>query len=108
MTTKTKLSADDLEWEEPMRSRIGGGYTETLCEQITEMRSALTTRRGSWAVLETCEKPNEASSRANALNKRREKRGDSRLVGLEFAGRRMLDTGGSKLYVRAAPAQSTP
>lgn len=95
-----KLTADDLYWEEPTRSRIGGGYTETLCEQIGEMRAALASKRGSWAVLEACEKPNGASMRAATLGKKRDK-GDSRLLHLEFAGRRMLDTGGSKLYVRA-------
>lgn len=80
----------------------GGGYADRAAAQIAEMRAALASRRGFWAVLETFDKPNEASARGNALQKRREK-GDSRLTGLEFAGRKMLD-GGSKLYVRQAPA----
>lgn len=63
------------------------------------MRAALMMRRGSWAILDTYEKAGTASSRANTLTKRR-REGDSRLVGLEFAGRKILD-GGSKLYVRA-------
>lgn len=63
------------------------------------MRAALAARRGSWAVLETFDKPAKASSYANALTKRAGN-GDTRLTNLEFAGRKMLDTGGSKLYVR--------
>ena len=66
------------------------------------MRSALATRRGSWAVLATYETPNKASSVANGLAKVRE-RGDSRMLHVELAGRRMLD-GGSKLYVRLGVA----
>lgn len=103
MPNTKQITADDLEWEEPQRSRAGGGYTEELCVQIGEMRAALSSRRGKWAVIDTCEKHNAASTRANALNRKRD-RGDSRLLGIEFAGRRDLETGGSKLYVRAAPA----
>lgn len=76
--------------------------TEALCVHVSDMRAALSARRGSWAVLETYDKPTRASGVANALAKRA-KNGDSRLLHLEFAGRKMLD-GGSKLYVRLAPA----
>lgn len=65
------------------------------------MRSALSSRRGQWAVLETFDKPNGASVCANSLSKRRGL-GDSSLVSIEFAGRKMLE-GGSKLYIRFAP-----
>lgn len=54
-------------------------------------------------MIDATDKPKGGSTRAHALNKKRDN-GDSRLLGLEFAGRRDLETGGSKLYVRAAPA----
>lgn len=99
MTTPTKITAADLDWEEPSISRNRGGVCEKHCAQIGEMRSALATRRGQWAVLDTFEKPAQASAAANALAKRRDTSNDSRLAGIEVAGRKMLD-GGSKLYVR--------
>lgn len=103
MSDTKKITADELDWEEPSQGRgIGGGYINPLCELIAGMRAALASRRGSWAVLDVCDKPTSASTRANALNKR-QKSGDSRLIGLEFAARKMLD-GGSKLYVRCAAA----
>lgn len=98
----TKITAADLEWEEPSLSRSGGGVADRQAGEIGEMRAALSSRRGSWAVLDTYDKPAEASARANALAKRRDK-GDTRVIGCEFAGRKQLD-GGSKLYVRLAPA----
>jgi hypothetical protein len=99
MTTR-KITVEDLEWEDPAPSRSGGGMGEKLATQIGEMRAALTARRGNWAVLDTFEKDTQASAFANQLSKRRNERDDSRLLGIEFAGRKMLD-GGSKLYVRA-------
>lgn len=81
MTAATKLTADDLEWEEPTPARSGGGIAESLCVQVVAMRSAL------------------ASAFGNALTKKRPN--DSRLTGLEFAGRKQLDSDRSKLYVRA-------
>jgi hypothetical protein len=101
MTTTNKLTANDLDWEEPSISRSRGGLAARLSAQIGEMRAALSTRRGYWAVLETFDKPSTASAQANALGRRRA-RGESTLTGVEFAGRKMLD-GGSKLYVRFAP-----
>lgn len=94
-----RIAADDLEWEDlpGMRSGIIEGFMVT----IGEMRHALSTRRGQWAVVDVMPKPGSASSIANQLGKKRTA-GDGRLAGLEFAGRKMLD-GGSKLYVRHAP-----
>jgi hypothetical protein len=103
--TATRLQAEDLEWEEPARSRRTGGAIEALCEQVGHMRAALTSRRGAWAVLDIFDAPSRASSVAAALSKRRDVSNDSRLAGLEFAGRRAPD-GKSKLYVRAQGAQS--